>query len=238
MNELLKEYLWILFWYIVPCFCAGLIVLFIRFVIKPKDFIYRKVLHICAISTVFCFILPSHTWWIAILDVLTIIILIYITLLIIRRFKFYQLLFVDKGHNEIFKMINVYYLIMMLLIAIFFGFRSELHKYLVITAILSWGIGDAFAAIIGISFGKHHYSIPFTDKSKTIEGSVAMFITSLLACLITLLVFTHYPVWVYIVEPLIIAIALTITEALSKKGLDTLFCPLVATIILFLFSLI
>ena len=46
MNPLLQEYLTILFWYIIPCFCAGLIVLFIRFIIKPKDYIYRKVLHI------------------------------------------------------------------------------------------------------------------------------------------------------------------------------------------------
>ena len=90
MNELLKEYLMILFWFIVPCFGAGLIVLFIRFVIKPQDFIYRKVLHICAVATIFSFILPAHTWWLSILDVLTIIVLIDIALLIIIKTPLYK----------------------------------------------------------------------------------------------------------------------------------------------------
>ncbi len=236
MNELLKEYLNILFWYIAPCFCAGLIVLFIRFVIKPKDFVYRKVLHICAVLTVFSFILPAHTWWISILDVLTIIVLIDITLLIIYKTTLYKMLFVDKEKNEIFKMINIYYFVLMAVIAIFFGFRGDLHKYLVIIAILCWGFGDAAAALIGVYFGKHKLALPLVDHDKTIEGSVSMFIISYFTCLITLLIFYNYPIWVIIVEPLVVAIALTITEAISKKGLDTLFCPLIATAILLAFS--
>ncbi len=238
MNEYLLEYLTILFWFIIPCFCAGLIVLFIRFVIKPPDYIYRKVLHLCAVSTVFCFILPSHTWWITILDVLTIIILIDITLLIIRPFRFYKMLFVEKNGHELFIMINVYYVIVMALIAFFFGFRGELHKYFVIIAVLSWGFGDAFAAIIGISFGQHNIKLPLVDESKTIEGSLSMFVMSYIACIVTLLIFYNYPIWMMIVEPLVIAIALTITEAISKKGLDNILCPLIAALILLLFSLI
>ena len=238
MNELVKEYLNILFWYIVPCFGAGLIVLFIRFVIKPKDFIYRKILHICAVLTVFSFILPAHTWWISILDVLTILILINITLLIIYKTPLYKLLFVDKEKYEIFKMINIYYVVLMTIIAIFFGFRGELHKYLVIIAILCWGFGDAGAALIGIYFGKHKLGFRFVDQNKTIEGSVTMFMICFFVCLITLLIFYNYPVWVFIVEPLVVASFLTITEAISKKGLDTLFCPLMATVILLAFSFV
>lgn len=238
MNEYLLEYLTILLWYIIPCFLAGLVVLFIRFVIKPKDYIYRKVLHLCAIFTIFSFILPAHTWWISILDVLTVIILIDVTLLIIQRKPLYKVLFVEKSHNEVFVMINAYYLIMMVLIAFFFGFSGELHKYLAITAVLSWGIGDAAAAIVGISIGKHNLKLPLVDEHKTIEGSAAMFVGSYIACLITLLIFYNYPLWLIIIEPLVVALILTITEAISKKGLDTISCPLVATLILFLFSLI
>lgn len=237
MNDLLKEYLWILFWYIVPCFIAGLIVLFIRFVIKPKDYIYRKILHICAVSTVFAFILPASTWWISLLAILTILILINITLLIIERFPFYKYLFIDKSHHEILLMINAYYLIMMVLVAILFGIRGESNKYLVIVAILSWGLGDAFAALIGISFGKHKINLPLVDPQKTYEGSLAMFIVILITSTITLLIFMNYPIWKMIIIPITLAITLTITEAISKKGLDTLTCPTMALIILFLFSL-
>ena len=237
MNELLREYLLILFWYIVPCFGAGLIVLFIRFVIKPKDFIYRKILHISAILTVFSFILPSHTWWIVVLDIFTILFLINVTLFILERTKLYKMLFVDKSHHEILRMINAYYLIMVILVLIFYGLRGEDNKYLVIASILSWGFGDALAAIIGISFGKNKLNLSFVDKDKTIEGSLAMFIASFVACLIPLIIFMHFPVWKYIVAPLFVSLSLTYIEATSKEGLDNIFCPLVASIILLVFSL-
>ena len=237
LPDLLNEYLTILFCYIVPCFVAGLLVLLIRFGFKPKDYIYRKVLHIASILTVFCFILPSHTWWIVILDILTILTLINITLLIIERFKFYKLLFVDKSHHEILRMINAYYLIMTLLVLLFYGLRGEEYKYLVIISILSWGLGDAVAALLGIRFGKHKLDIPFADSSKTIEGSLAMLITSFVICLVFLIVFMHSPAWKLVIAPLFVAISITYIEAISKEGLDNIFCPLIASIILFVFSL-
>ena len=237
MNELLKEYLLILFWYIIPCLVLGLVVLFIRFVLKPKDYIYRKILHISAILTVFCFILPSHTWWIVALDILTILFLINITLFILERFELYKMLFVDKSHHEILRMINAYYLIMVILVLIFYGLRGEENKYLVITSILSWGLGDAMAAIIGIKFGKNKLNMNFVDEKKTIEGSLAMLITSFIACLVTLIIFMHYPIWKYVVAPILVAISLTYIEAISKKGVDNILCPLAASIILLVFSL-
>lgn len=237
LPALLNEYLTILFWYIAPCFVAGLIVLFIRFVIKPKDYIYRKTLHMSAILTVFCFILPSHTWWIVILDILTILFLINITLLILEKTKLYKMLFVDKAHHEILKMINAYYLIMAILVLVFYGLRGEENKYLVIAAILSWGLGDACAAIVGIKFGKNKLNLRSADKKKTIEGSIACLIASFVACLVTLLIFMHYPVWKYIVAPFLLALSLAYVEAISKKGMDTVYCPLTAMIILFVFSL-
>ena len=237
MSELLKEYLTILLWYIVPCFVAGLIVLFIRFVIKPKDYVYRKILHIASILTVFSFILSSHTWWIVVLDILTILLLINITLIIIERFKFYKLLFVDKSHHEILRMINAYYLIMTLLVLLFYGLRGEEYKYLVIVSILSWGLGDALAALIGIRLGKNNLNLPFVDKSKTIEGSVSMLVTSFVTCLVTLIIFMNLPTWKMVIAPLLVAISITYIEAISKEGVDNIFCPLIASIILFVFSL-
>lgn len=237
LPSLLNEYLTILFWYIVPCFAAGLVVLFIRFIIKPKDYIYRKTLHISAILTVFCFILPSHTWWIVILDILTILFLINVTLLILEKTKLYKMLFVDKSHHEILKMINAYYLVMTFLVLIFYGFRGEENKYLVIVSILTWGLGDACAALFGIKFGKHKLNLRSVDKCKTIEGSIACLISSFVVCLVTLIIFMHYPIWKYIVAPILLALSLTYVEAISKKGMDTIYCPLTAMIILFVFSL-
>ena len=147
------------------------------------------------------------------------------------------MLFVDKSHHEILRMINAYYLIMVVLVLIFYGFRGEENKYLVITSILSWGLGDAMAAIIGIKFGKNKLKMNFVDEKKTIEGSLAMLITSFIACLVTLIIFMHYPIWKYVVTPILVAISLTYIEAISKKGVDNILCPLAASIILLVFSL-
>ena len=237
MNPLLQEYLTILFWYIIPCFCAGLIVLFIRFIIKPKDYIYRKVLHICAVSTILCFVLPATTWWISVLAILTILFLINATLLIVERFKLYKMLFVDKEHHEILKMINAYYIIMAAIVALFFGGLGNENKYLAITAIMAWGVGDAFAAIIGIQFGKNKFKSHYFDNRKSIEGTAAMFVACFAISLLTLIFTMNYPITQVIVESLVIGLALSLIEAISKNGLDNIFCPLAASVILLLFSL-
>ena len=147
------------------------------------------------------------------------------------------MLFVDKSHHEILRMINAYYLIMVVLVLIFYGLRGEENKYLVITSILSWGLGDALAAIIGIRFGKNKLNMNFVDEKKTIEGSVAMLFTCFLTCLFTLLIFTNFPIWKYTVTSILIATSLTYIEAVSKKGMDNILCPLAASIILLVFSL-
>ena len=147
------------------------------------------------------------------------------------------MLFVDKSHHEILRMINAYYLIMVILVLVFYGLGGEESKYLVITSILSWGLGDALAAIIGIRFGKNKLNMNFVDENKTIEGSLAMLITSFIACLVTLIIFKHYPIWKYVVAPILVAISLTYIEAISKKGVDNILCPLVASIILLVLSL-
>ena len=147
------------------------------------------------------------------------------------------MLFVDKSHHEILRMINAYYLIMVVLVLIFYCLRGEGNKYLVITSILSWGLGDAMAAIIGIKFGKNKLNMNFADENKTVEGSLAMLITSFIACLATLIIFMHYPIWKYVVAPILVAISLAYIEAISKKGVDNILCPIVASIILLIFSL-
>ena len=237
MNPLLLEYLTILFWYIVPCFCAGLIVLFIRFVLKPEDYVYRKVLHICAVSTILCFILPASTWWISVLDILTILFLINVTLLILERTKLYPMLFVDKSHHEILKMINVYYIIMAAMVALFFGGFGNSNKYLVVAAILAWGVGDAAAAIIGHKIGKSKYKTSFFDNSKSIEGTLAMLISSFLITVLVLALTMDYPINQILVESLVISIVLSLIEATTKNGLDNVFCPIAASTILLLFTL-
>lgn len=74
--------------------------------------------------------------------------------------------------------------IMILSISICWGIFSD--KYLVLACIYAWGIGDAFAALIGKRFGRHKLRWKLADSRKSVEGSLAMLLTSLFAVYIIL----------------------------------------------------
>ncbi len=78
--------------------------------------------------------------------------------------------------------------------------------------------GDGFADIIGRKFGKHKYS------EKSVEGSIGMFVGSMLFCLILVGIFSlSISAWdlsEFILPLVVFSIVATIVEAVSPKNLD------------------
>jgi len=101
-------------------------------------------------------------------------------------------------------------------------------KYLGIACMYAWGMGDAFAALIGKRFGKHKIQWKWADRHKSIEGSLAMFVTSGIAVACVLLSHNHLTLPAYIVIPIGGAGATTLVEMVSKEGYDTVLCPTAA----------
>lgn len=93
-----------------------------------------------------------------------------------------------------------------------------------IVPILVLTLADAFAAIIGVYYGKSHYSA--TEGLKSIEGSLFFFITAFLCIETPLLLMTHYSVVQIIFVSIFISLLITLCEAVSWQGLDNLFIPL------------
>jgi phytol kinase len=91
---------------------------------------------------------------------------------------------------------------------------------------------DAVAALVGMRYGRHRYATTVGEKSA--EGSVAYFAVALLAVHVPLLLFDRPPVGR--AESLLIAVTLallsTILEAIAWRGLDNLFVPLGAFVLL------
>ena len=92
--------------------------------------------------------------------------------------------------------------------------------------ILILAICDPIAALVGKRWQYGKYNIG--SESKTIMGSSMFFISAFVLCCTLLLFMNHSGKSPYgtILASLIIAIITTLTEALSKKGLDNLFIPL------------
>ena len=96
----------------------------------------------------------------------------------------------------------------------------------------AWGVGDAFAALVGKQFGKHKIKWKRADPKKSVEGSLAMFLSSAVSVQIVLLAHNHLSTPAYIVIPLAGAAATTIVEMITPDGKDTITCPTAAMVVM------
>ena len=232
--EALKAFLW----FVIPIIVIGTICLLIRIFIKIPDFIFRKVLHLIAAGMITILIVVPLHWWIAEIVFGICIIGLIVLLLIFERTSIYQKFFVEKSKHEVLISFLLFALVVTSLIAFFWGFRGDGNKYLVIIAISSWALGDAAAAILGRLIGKHKVSGKMIEGIKSVEGSIACFIFAFTISFVLLMTLMHYVWWLSLLEALSIGIVITFAELFTKKGLDNLTCPIAASIVLFLFSLI
>lgn len=121
---------------------------------------------------------------------------------------------------------TVYYAIsLFVVVLITYGFmkRPELG----IAPIFIMGFGDGLASVVGTKIKSYAYKVG--DTKKTIAGSLTMFIVSL----VILCIFfgmLHLNLWW--LKASILAIVLTLVEAISIKGRDNLTVPILACILI------
>jgi len=119
----------------------------------------------------------------------------------------------------------VYYAIAWTILAYFFFDHTEI----IAIGILAMSYGDGFASVIGVKFGEHKYKI-FNDQ-KSFEGSIAMFIFTLILFVIALFYYEisfTFTMFIYLVG---ISIVAAFVEGCTPKGLDNLSVPFVTAIL-------
>ena len=179
--------------FIVPA--AG-ILLILYFTCHPPKTLFRKLLHLPAITSSVVFVYTADSWIAACGASVLFALIIYPILALFERWKNYDDLFVQKKPGEIKKSLLLLFFMTAVLIAVCWGALG--HAWLAETAIMTWGMGDAAAALIGKSFGKHPvkaekwmpkpivWIIRHADPKKTWEGTGAMAMTSFVFCVIGL----------------------------------------------------
>ena len=120
--------------------------------------------------------------------------------------------------------------IMVISISICWGVCND--KYLVLASVYAWGVGDAFAALIGKRFGKHKIRWKIADSNKSVEGCVAMFVTSTIAVFTVLMLRGGLTSGSCALLACLTAGVCTLIELCSFDGNDTVSCPLIAMLIL------
>ena len=97
-------------------------------------------------------------------------------------------------------------------------------SYFVI-AMLVMGLSDSIAALTGVAYGRKKYLVEGAD-TKSIEGSVCFFLSTFIIVEIALLLFSPDGRLDCILVALLIAILVTMFEAISLQGADNLAVPL------------
>lgn len=220
-------------WLLTLAFLLGIVLLLvvnelIYRRLKVQGELTRKLAHFTAtISTLsFPFLFSSH-WYVLFLAV----------------FFFLILLISKKGTklnsiNDIERESAGSYLLT-IAIYITFLFADLMESRLLFNLpILILAISDPIAGITGqgVKTGNRKIAVLGMRTEKTIAGSMAFFITSLIICIITLFFYTTVLDTRVLILSLLIALVSTNVELLSQKGIDNLTVPLavIALIILFL----
>lgn len=134
----------------------------------------------------------------------------------------------ERENNKQEGLGTVYYaLALLILVSISFGPLN--NPYIGLLGILVMGYGDGLAAIIGKLIKSKEYRIKNTTK--TIAGSVTMFLVSFV---VTFLFFLYMGNQAIFINSLIIAVLATITEGLGFKGLDNITVPIVVFVLTYL----
>ena len=214
------------------------ILIVLRFTTKIPDYIFRKMLHIVAFTSILPLVFCTEKWWAAVLVEAVFLIVVIIALHMAERLSFYKMLLVEKKHHEVITSFTILFSLLTVLLAVYWGIMGEEYKYIIVASIMAWGPGDAAAAIVGRNVGKHKLSGTHIEGVKSVEGTVAMGLTSFVCTLVTLLFMSTMGMGTAVMISGLVAVVSAFTELYTKNGLDTVTVPIVASMILYLMSMI
>jgi len=181
------------------------------------------------VSRKFIHILLSNIWIIycLMIDSLAVACILPAAFVVINTlsYKFKLLKTMEREHNEGFG--TIYYAISILVVTIFTYLKN--NPMIGTIGMLIMGYGDGFAAIVGQKVKSKEYKIGKTTK--TLAGSGAMFVISLI---ISIVVLYMLGVEYVILKGLGLAISATVLEAVSTRGLDNITVPIIVTLLTYL----
>jgi phytol kinase len=211
---------------------VALIVLFIKYVIKLKGEWYRKILHLFFMGSIFFFTYIFDYWWTSLISLALFMSVALVGLTIIEKYSFYPELLAERKPGEIKRSISIAFIVFMTIIGVVWGILGKEYKYIIIASVLAWGIGDALAALVGKREKTKVITNKLVKSTKTIEGSVAMFVSSAIVIFLVIYFMGNNPIWYSIIISLVAGVVATLTEMWTKEGWDTLSVPIAVMIIL------
>ena len=198
----------------------------VRWLTNIPNELFRKILHFILLISYIPFAFAYDKWWHSVLLTLLLEIIIYPILKLAEHLPMFSSFVNERKGGEFKHSLLLAFTMLAFCNTVCWGLLGD--KYLGIACMYAWGIGDAFAALVGKRFGKHKITWKYADHHKSLEGSAAMFISSAIGVACVLLAHNHLSTAAYIVIPIGGAGIATVVEMVSKEGYDTVLCPAAA----------
>lgn len=215
------------FLYLIP---AAATMLIARRFLKIPDELFRKILHFILLGIYFPFLFAFRTWWISAGFAVILIVLLYPVLTLAGRISAFSAFITERKKGEIRSSMILALSVVVVSITVCWGIFGD--KMLVLACVYAWGVGDAFAALVGKRFGRHRIRLPLADVRKSVEGSAAMFVSSAVTVMVILLLRGGIGGLGCVVISLAAAAATTFVEMCTKGGDDTVTCPAAAMLVI------
>lgn len=209
---------------------AASAVLAARYFLLLSGELLRKGLHVVCVVSVFVLLYAFDTWYLAVLATMAFILAIYPVLVYIERFPKLIGLLTERHNGEAKTSLILAYSMMAVLITVFWGLMGEQWKFVVLAAVMSWGFGDAAAALAGKKWGHHPIRLRLAEKTKTWEGSLTMLFTSAIVVVLSLTGTTALPWYLCLLTAAAVAPVCMFTEMVSHHGMDTVLVPIAASV--------
>lgn len=222
MNELIHGAFAVLGYFAA----VATIVVLLRSVFHIPNELFRKTLHFVLMFSYIPFVFGFETWWIAVLFTIVLDLILTLNLMVLERIPAYSSFLTERKKGELKRSNFLTFAVLALCMTICWGLMDD--QYLVLACLYAWGIGDAFAALVGKTFGKHKIRTRFTDGKKSFEGSAAMFVASTAAVVLVLVLRGGMHLNGCILVAVIGAAVTTLVELVSPDGTDTVTCPVAA----------
>ncbi len=208
-------------------FAGSLAAILTKFLKIPKE-PGRKMFHILSAFSIFILLYGFRTWYVSALSALMFALVIYPILSYAERYPQYRAILGERKGGEVKTSALLTFGVMALLTATFWGWQNS--KYIVIVAVMTWGFGDAAAALVGKAFGRHFLQHKLIEGKKTVEGTLAMHLVSALVVFVALSAMTELSWYICLLVAALVAPICAITELLSRWGLDTVTVPISAAL--------
>ena len=208
---------------------VGITLLARKFFTIPDE-LFRKILHFILLGAYIPLVFIFETWWMSAIFSTSLIIILFPALSFAGKIPMFSSFMNERKKGEFKSSMVLAVGMMVFSVCICWGIFGE--KYLVLATIYAWGIGDGLAALVGKRFGKHKIKWKLADGKKSVEGSLTMFLCSLISVFTVLLIRGGIGMVMCFVIAFLAACVCTVAELCAKNGMDTVICPVSAMIVI------